>query len=397
MSETRAQMQVRPARGTRPANRRVLIVEAATELFSRRGFTNVGMGDVAEAVAVGPSALYRHFRNKQALLHAVVGQNLKTVSTLFDGWGNERTGNLVEALAALMVEHRATNVLWHRDARHLNPDVRTELRHQLRSINAALVNLLRTRRPALAPEQADLLAWAALGIATSASFHGLQLPNSGMVGVLTEMMDVVMAVQIPMLEPGTAPDGPRRSSWSPSRRTAILNAATELFGERGFAGVGMEDIGAAVGITGPSIYNHFDSKDKILVAILDRGNGILQACLDRELIRAPGPAEALHGLLASYTGFAFENSGAIGLLVSDIDELGAEERHRLRRIQHDYITQWVQLVRQLFPDLGPIEARIRVHAVLHAVNDIAATPHLRSFRNVEDVTTQLCAAALDLA
>lgn len=387
-------MQARPARGTRPPNRRVLIVEAATELFYRRGFTKVGMGDVAEAVAVGPSALYRHFRNKQALLHAVVGQNLTTVSTLFDGWGDEPSGNLVRALATLMVEHRATNVLWHRDARHLNPDVRAELRHQLRSVSAQLVNLVRSQRPVLEPEQADLLAWAALGIATSASFHSLHLPNSRMVGVLTEMMDVVMAAQIPMLEPGTASGQTRRTSWSSSRRTAILNAATELFGERGFAGVGMEDIGSAVGIAGPSIYNHFDSKEKILVEILDRGNGILQACLDRELIRATGPAEALHGLLVSYTGFAFENSGAIGLLVSDIDELCPEERHRLRRIQHDYLTQWVHLLRQLCPDLSPIEARIRVHAVLHAVNDIAATPHLRAFRNVEDVTRQLCAAAL---
>jgi AcrR family transcriptional regulator len=394
VSETHPQMQTRPARGTRPPNRRVLIVEAATELFYRRGFTKVGMGDVAEAVAVGPSALYRHFRNKQALLHAVVGQNLNTVSTLFDEWGNEQAGNVVGALATLMVENRATNVLWHRDARHLNPDVRAELRHRLRSVSVQLVNLLRSQRPALEPEQADLLAWAALGIATSASFHSLHLPNSRMVGVLTDMMDVVMAAQIPTLEPGARYDSSRQTSWSPSRRTAILNAATELFGERGFAGVGMEDIGAAVGIAGPSIYNHFDSKEKILVAILDRGNGILQACLDRELIRATSPAEALHGLLASYTGFVFENSGAIGLLVSDIDELCPEERHRLRRIQHDYITQWVHLVRQLCLDLSPIEARIRVHAVLHAVNDIAATPHLRAFRNVEDVTRQLCAAVL---
>jgi AcrR family transcriptional regulator len=390
-------MQMRPARGTRPPNRRVLIIEAATELFYRDGFTKVGMGDVAEAVAVGPSALYRHFRNKQALLHAVVGQTLNTVSTLFDGWRDEQTGNLVGALATIMVEHRATNVLWHRDARHLNRDVRAELRHQLRSIGDQLVELLRSQRPALESDQADLLAWAALAIATSASFHSLELPNDRMVGVLTDMMDVVMAAQVPVLEPGAPADGSHQTSWAPSRRTAILNAATELFGERGFAGVGMEDIGAAVGIAGPSIYNHFDSKEKILVAILDRGNGILQACMDRELIRATGPAEALHGLLASYTGFAFENSGAIGLLVSDINELCPEERHRLRRIQHDYITQWVHLVRQLRPDLNPIEARIRVHAVLHTINDIAATPHLRSFRNVEDVTRQLCAAALGLA
>src|SRR5580693_8316288 len=107
VSETHAHLGVRPARGTRPSNRRALIIEAATELFYRNGFTKVGIGDVAEAVAVGPSALYRHFRNKQALLHAVVGEALNTVSTLLDGWRDEQTDNLVGALAAMMVEHRA--------------------------------------------------------------------------------------------------------------------------------------------------------------------------------------------------------------------------------------------------------------------------------------------------
>jgi AcrR family transcriptional regulator len=388
---------MRPLRGTRPSNRRALIVEAATELFYRNGFTKVGMGDVAEAVAVGPSALYRHFRNKQALLHAVVGEALDTARTQFDGWRDEQTGNLVGALATMTLERRAIGVLWHRDARHLDPDVRAELRHQLRSIGARLVELLRRQRPELKSDQADLLVWAALGIATSVSLHSLELPSEQMVGVLTDMMDVVMGAQIPVLEPGAPSDGSHQAPWSPSRRSAILGAATELFGEGGFAGVSMGDIGAAVGIAGPSIYNHFDSKKNILLAILDRGNRILQAYFDRELIRATGPEEALHGLLASYTEFAFENSVLIGLLVSEIDQLSSEERHRIRRIQHDYITEWVHVVRRLRPGLAPIEARIRVQAVLNTINDIAATPHLRSFRNVGDVTRQVCAAALGLA
>ena len=67
------QSVVQPARGTRPSNRRQLIIDAATDLFCRRGYANVAMGDVAEAVAIGPSALYRHFRGKQDLLATVVG------------------------------------------------------------------------------------------------------------------------------------------------------------------------------------------------------------------------------------------------------------------------------------------------------------------------------------
>jgi AcrR family transcriptional regulator len=70
---------VRPARGTRPVNRRQLIIGAATDLFSSKGYAGVGMGEVAEAVAIGPSALYRHFRGKQELLATVVTEALNTL------------------------------------------------------------------------------------------------------------------------------------------------------------------------------------------------------------------------------------------------------------------------------------------------------------------------------
>ena len=81
---------VRPARGTRPPNRRQLIIDAATDLFCRKGYANVAMGDVAEAVAIGPSALYRHFRGKQDLLATVVGAALDTLDDAFTAAEDER-------------------------------------------------------------------------------------------------------------------------------------------------------------------------------------------------------------------------------------------------------------------------------------------------------------------
>lgn len=52
------------------------------------------------------------------------------------------------------------------------------------------------------------------------------------------------------------------------RRGQILDAAAELFAERGFAAVNVGDIGAAVGVTGPSIYRHFPTKDAVLIEIV---------------------------------------------------------------------------------------------------------------------------------
>lgn len=65
--------------------------------------------------------------------------------------------------------------------------------------------------------------------------------------------------------PATAP-----SARGAARREAILAAAAQLFADRGYAAVGMDDIGAAAGVTGPAIYRHFGAKASVLTAVFDR-------------------------------------------------------------------------------------------------------------------------------
>ena len=53
-----------------------------------------------------------------------------------------------------------------------------------------------------------------------------------------------------------------------NRRAEILAAAASLFAARGFHGVSIEDIGGAVGISGPALYRHFSGKDALLAEML---------------------------------------------------------------------------------------------------------------------------------
>ena len=71
----------------------------------------------------------------------------------------------------------------------------------------------------------------------------------------------------------------------PTRREQILTAAAGKFARHGFRGVGIDDIGAAVGITGPALYRHFRNKDAMLAEML---TGISDKLLDggRERVRA---------------------------------------------------------------------------------------------------------------
>ena len=69
---------------------------------------------------------------------------------------------------------------------------------------------------------------------------------------------------------------PAPTAAQPTRkgdRTAlqILDAAEDLFAECGFSGTTLRGVATRVGIQIPSLYNHFESKEGLYAAVLERG------------------------------------------------------------------------------------------------------------------------------
>jgi AcrR family transcriptional regulator len=95
-----------------------------------------------------------------------------------------------------------------------------------------------------------------------------------------------MAGNLPLRRSAGDVSAPRTSA--PTRREMILEAAAQLFFERGFAGTGIDEIGAAVGVTGPAFYRHFESKQDLLVALVERAVSRLQDVVDRAVAEADG-------------------------------------------------------------------------------------------------------------
>jgi AcrR family transcriptional regulator len=62
---------------------------------------------------------------------------------------------------------------------------------------------------------------------------------------------------------------PRERLTGTQRRAAILNAAIDLFSSRGFRGTTTREIAAAVGVTEPVLYQHFQTKRALYDAILE--------------------------------------------------------------------------------------------------------------------------------
>ena len=106
---------------------------------------------------------------------------------------------------------------------------------------------------------------------------------------------------------------------SPARQR-ILDAAFRLFYARGIRAVGVDTIIAESGVAKATFYKHFPAKDDLVVAYLDRVDGIWFGQLqDAAQAAGPEPAAQLVGLFDAlstacrrdgYRGCAFINAAA---------------------------------------------------------------------------------------
>ena len=163
-------------------------------------------------------------------------------------------------------------------------------------------------------------------------------------------------------------------SATPTRREQILAAAADLFARHGFHGVGIDDIGSAVGISGPALYRHFRSKDAMLGEMLTSISEVLLAGGQGRVERAATPAETLTELVRFQVDFALDNPALITVQERNLSNLTDADRRRVRALQRRYVEVWVDAIRAALPDAGEPTARAAAHAVFGLIN---STPHSR--------------------
>lgn len=66
-----------------------------------------------------------------------------------------------------------------------------------------------------------------------------------------------------------APATPKQQAVRQHKRVAIVRAATKVFLERGFHGASMDLIALATGMTKPTLYKYFDSKEDLFREIIE--------------------------------------------------------------------------------------------------------------------------------
>jgi AcrR family transcriptional regulator len=111
-----------------------------------------------------------------------------------------------------------------------------------------------------------------------------------------------------------------------ARRAQLLAVAREVFVEDGYHGAAMEQIATRAGVTKPVLYQHFESKKELYLALLEEDMSSLREGVTSAIDGAKANRDRIQRGLAAYFEFLDRNEGSFHLLFRET--LGADPDFR---------------------------------------------------------------------
>lgn len=163
----------------------------------------------------------------------------------------------------------------------------------------------------------------------------------------------------------------------------------QLFHERGFDGVSVDQIGEAAGVSGPAIYRYFSGKDEILMTLIDEA-------IDRVLMTVGGefddPHQELLHLVNGHVRRAIEEPELVSIWTKDRNAIPKKYGARLRARIARYVARWVNCLEACYPGNSREVLVAAVHAT-HGLIDSTAFWPAQALR-VADLDSVLTGLAL---
>jgi AcrR family transcriptional regulator len=166
------------------------------------------------------------------------------------------------------------------------------------------------------------------------------------------------------------PGKTRKNGHSGHPREIILDAATQLFSEKGYAGTTMRDIAKAVGVLPGSLYAHIEAKEVLLLEIVESGIDRFVTAGD-ELDTLATPADRMRAAVRSHLAVVAENPQRTLVVFHQWRFLSGPNRARIvaKRARYEQIfTALIDDGVEAGVFSARLDRRIAVFAILGALN-----------------------------
>jgi AcrR family transcriptional regulator len=182
-----------------------------------------------------------------------------------------------------------------------------------------------------------------------------------------------------------------------SRRDHLVKTAIELFRVNGYQATGIEKILSTAGVSKPTLYRHFDSKDELILAALRRWDEESRAWLEGEM--ASRGTTAREQVLALYDALAdwFEDAGFQGCMFINATVEFADQDSPIHRAAARHKEAFAAHVRSLVEAAGANEAAETTERLMILMEGAIVTAHTSGRSEAARRARAMAEAELDRA
>ncbi len=203
--------------------------------------------------------------------------------------------------------------------------------------------------------------------------------------------------------PEDAPDA--ASPWAPvshrerqreAKRNAVLQAAAQLFNERGFHATSLDDIAARLNVTKPTLYYYVKNKDEILLQCVGKGLAMMLEGIDASRAAGGKAIDQLMTCMQVYARIVTMDFGMCLIRVGD-EQVPPESRKELRRLKSAIDQEFRRLVAEGVAEgsIQPCDPKITAFVIAGALSWIGRWYQPGGEYTAEQVAQQCIATLCD--
>jgi len=175
-----------------------------------------------------------------------------------------------------------------------------------------------------------------------------------------------------------APPAPLASPWAnaplreqqrEAKRQAVLQAAAQLFNERGFHATSLDDIAARLHVSKPTLYYYVKNKDEILLQCVSQGLEMTLQGIEASRAAGGDAVAQLRACMQVYAGIVMQPFGMCLIRVGD-EEVPEPSRTELRRMKSEIDLAFRRLVAQGVREgsLAPCDPKMTAFTIAGALS-----------------------------
>jgi AcrR family transcriptional regulator len=177
------------------------------------------------------------------------------------------------------------------------------------------------------------------------------------------------AVSIPSARPAA------RQERATSRQERILDAALDVFAERGYQQATVDDIAGVARTSKGGIYFHFPGKDAIFLALLDRSANLLLARVGERIGDEPDPIARVDAALSALVRTFGSHRALARLFLVEARGAGPKFHTRLAEVQARFVAFLRQQLDAAVSQglIQPLDTDVASQAWFGALNQVVTT------------------------